>query len=312
MKNITLYDNLEVSQLILGLMRINHLKAPDLDKLISTTMDLGINMFDLADIYGSEYGQCEALFGLSLKRNPGWREKMIVQSKCAIVMNSERRTTSYDFSRDYILKSVEASLKRMGIETMDVLLLHRPDTLMEPAEVAEAFNELESAGKVRHFGVSNMNSQQLELLQSAVKQPLRINQLQFGPGHTAMIDQALRTNTGLPGSESRDGSILDYCRLKGVTIQAWSPFFSGFERAIIIDNLAYPELNKALREVGGAHGITPMGVVAAWISRHPAGIQTIAGTTKSGRLAEIAIGMDVQLTREEWYKIYIANDRDLP
>jgi len=312
MKNITLYDNLEVSQLILGLMRINHLKAPDLDKLISTAMDLGINMFDLADIYGEVYGECESLFGLSLKRNPGWREKMVIQSKCAIVMNGDGRTTSYDFSKGYILKSVEASLKRMGIETMDILLLHRPDTLMEPAEVADAFNELESAGKARHFGVSNMNSQQLELLQSAVKQPLRINQLQFGPGHTAMIDQALRTNTGLPGSESRDGGILDYCRLKNITVQAWSPFRAGPDYALIIDNPSLLELNKALRKVGKAHGISPMGVVAAWISRHPAGIQTITGTTNPGRLAEIARGMDVQLTREEWYKIYIANDRDLP
>jgi predicted oxidoreductase len=312
MKNITLYDNLEASQLILGLMRINQLMAPDLDKLIHTALDLGINMFDLADIYGTVYGECEALFGLSLKRNPGWRQKMIIQSKCAIVMNSERRTISYDFSKEYILKSVDASLKRMGIETLDVLLLHRPDALMEPAEVAEAFNELESSGKVRHFGVSNTNSMQLELLQSGIQQPLKINQLQFGPGHTAMIDNATRVNTDLPGAESRDGSILDYCRLKGITIQAWSPFRSGSEHALIIDNPTLPKLNKALREVGNAHGISPMGVVAAWISRHPAGIQTIAGTTKPDRLAEVARGMDVRLSREEWYKIYIANDRDLP
>jgi predicted oxidoreductase len=195
---------------------------------------------------------------------------------------------------------------------MDVLLLHRPDTLMEPAEVAEAFNDMESSGKVRHFGVSNMNSLQLELLQSAVKQPLKINQLQFGPAHTGMVDQATRANTGLPGSENRDGSILEYSRLKGITIQAWSPYRTTVDHALIIDNPALPRLNEALREVGNAHGISPMGVVAAWISRHPAGIQTIAGTTKPGRLAEIAKGMDVQLSHEEWYQIYIANDRDLP
>ena len=312
MKKIMLYGNLEASQLVLGLMRINRLTATEIDELLNTALELGVDMFDLADIYGTEYGQCEELFGLSLKRNPGWREKMNIQSKCGIFMNSKRRTLSYDFSRDYILKSVEGSLKRMGIETLDVLLLHRPDTLMEPLEVAEAFNELESSGKVRHFGVSNMISMQLELLQSALQQPLKINQLQFGPGHTAMIDQATRANTKLPGAEDRDGSILNYCRLKGVTIQAWSPFFSGVERMVIIDNPAFPDLNKALREVGDAHGISPTGTVAAWISRHPAGIQTIAGTTKPGRLTEIARGMDVQLTREEWYQIYIANDRALP
>ncbi len=312
MKKITLYDNLEVSQLVLGLMRISRLTEAELDGLLNTALDLDVNMFDLADIYGSRYGQCEELFGLSLKRNPGWREKMIIQSKCAIVMNSERRTISYDFSRDYILKSVEGSLKRLGIETLDVLLLHRPDTLMEPAEVAEAFNELESSGKVRHFGVSNMNSLQLEFLQSAVPQPLKINQLQFGPGHTAMIDQATRANTLLPGAEDRDGSILNFCRLKGITIQAWSPFLSGSEHALIIDNPDFPDLNQALREVGDAYGISAMGAVAAWITRHPAGIQTIAGTTKPSRLTEIAKGMDVNLSREEWYKIYIANDRALP
>lgn len=312
MKNIKLYDEMDVSQLVLGLMRINQLTTTELDCLLSTALDLGINMFDLADIYGSVYGECEALIGQSLLRNPGLRAKMVIQSKCAIVMNSSRRTIAFDFSKAYILKSVDASLKRLGIETLDVLLLHRPDTLMEPAEVAEAFTELESAGKVRHFGVSNMNSMQLELLQSAIKQPLKINQLQFGPAHTSMIDQAIRTNTCLPGSEGRDGSILDYCRLKGITIQAWSPYLTGAEHALMIDNPAYPELNKALREIGAAHGLTPMGVVAAWISRHPAGIQTIAGTTKPERLSEIAMGMDVQLTREEWYQIYIANDRALP
>jgi len=312
MKMIRLYDNLEASQLVLGLMRINQLTVPELGRLIETALDLGINMVDLADIYGSVYGECEALLGLSLKRNPSWREKLIIQSKCAIVMDIDRHTFAYDFSKAYILKSVDASLKRLGVECLDVLLLHRPDALMEPAEVAEAFNDLEAAGKVRHFGVSNMNSMQLELLQSAVKQPLKINQLQFGPAHTSMIDQAIRANTGWDGSENRDGSILDYCRLKGVTVQAWSPYRSSVEHALIIDNPALPSLNKALREVGKAHSITPMGVVVAWISRHPAGIQTVAGTTNRERLAEIAEGMDVQLSREEWYQIYTANDRALP
>ncbi len=312
MKSIKLYNNLEASQLILGLMRINKLTVPELGRLIETALDLGINMVDLADIYGSVHGECEALFGLSLKRNPSWRQKLIIQSKCAIVMDIDRHTFAYDFSKDYILKSVDASLKRLGVECLDILLLHRPDALMEPAEVAEAFTDLEAAGKVRHFGVSNMNSMQLELLQSVVKQPLKINQLQFGPAHTSMIDQAIRANTGWDGSENRDGSILDYCRLKGVTVQAWSPYRSSAEHALIIDNPALPRLNKALREVGKTHGISPMGVVAAWISRHPAGIQTIAGTTNRDRLAEIAAGMDAQLSREEWYQIYIANDRALP
>ncbi|MEA4811682.1 MAG: aldo/keto reductase [Anaerolineaceae bacterium] len=312
MKTIQLYENLQASQLVLGLMRINELTAPQLDRLLHSALDLGINLFDLADIYGSIYGECETLVGLSLKRNPGLRHKMLIQTKCAIVMESHGGTSRYDFSKGYLLKAVEGSLKCLGIEKIDILLLHRPDALMEPEEVAETFTLLQTAGKVDHFGVSNFNPSQMELLQSSVSQPLRINQLQFGPAHTGMLDYGLRANTTLPGSENRDGAILDYCRLKHITIQAWSPFLFGLDGTLIMDNPDFVALNKAFREIGNAHGISPNAVVSAWISRHPAGIQTMAGTTKPERLAEIAKGIETPLSREEWYKIYIAGGKKLP
>lgn len=311
MRYIDIYPQLHTSQLILGLMRINKLTAPALDTLIQTALDLGINYFDLADIYGGR-GRCETLFGELLKRQPDLRNKMVIQSKCGIVQDDDRRNIAFNFAKDYILQSTDGILQRLGIDQLDVLLLHRPDTLMEPDEIAEAFNRLEAAGKVRYFGVSNFNRGTHELLQSAVKQPLKVNQLQFGPAFASLVDHSLRTNTHLTGSPDRDGEVLDYCRLHGITIQAWSPFQYGQIAGPFLNNPKFKELSDVLAEVGASHGLTATGAVSAWITRHPARIQTVTGTTNPARLTEIAAGIDVNISREEWYRIYTTLDRDLP
>ncbi len=311
MYTISLTPDIQASALVLGCMRIKRLSESELDRHLKTALELGINFFDHADIYGGS-GACERYFGEWLKANPSLRSQMLIQSKCGIVQNEARQNIAFDFSYGHILKSVENSLKNLGIEQLDVLLLHRPDALFEPEEVAAVFDELYASGKVRAFGVSNMHSGQIALLQNAMSHKLIANQLQFGPAHTGMIDHAIRMNTTLPLAGDLDSATLDYCRLQGMTIQAWSPFQSGFIAGTYMDNPEYPELNAALEEVGREYGITKNGAVAAWIARHPAKMQMIAGTMNTGRLREIAAGMDIPLSREDWYRIYTSEGRDLP
>lgn len=287
-----------------GCMRINHLDARELSDLIHTALDCGINFFDHADIYGG--GECETLFGKVLAGEPGLREKMILQSKCGI------RPNRYDFSKEHILESVDGILTRLQTDHLDFLLLHRPDALMEPEEVAEAFDQLERSGKVLHFGVSNFNTRQLELLQSGLKQKLRVNQMQFSIMCTGIISHALETNTQFPNAADRDGEILDYCRLKGITLQAWSPFQYGFFEGVFIDNDKFPELNAKLQELSEKYGVSKSALAVAWIMRHPAKIQTILGTTKKERLKDICTASDIQLSREDWYQIYLAAGNKLP
>ena len=311
MYTISLTPDMQASALVLGCMRIKRLSGSELDLHLKTALELGINFFDHADIYGGN-GACERHFGEWLRGNPSLRSQMLIQSKCGIVQNDARQNIAFDFSFAHILKSVENSLQNLGIEQLDVLLLHRPDALFEPEEVAAAFDELYASGKVRAFGVSNMQSRQIELLQSATSHKLVANQLQFGPAHTGMIDHAIRMNTNLPFSEDHDSATLDYSRLHGMTIQAWSPFQAGFIAGTYMDNPEFPGLNAALEEVGRKYGITKNGAVAAWIARHPAKMQMIAGTMNTQRLREIAAGMDIPLSREDWYRIYSSEGRDLP
>jgi len=311
MYTISLTPDMQASALVLGCMRLTRLSGSELDQHLKTALEVGINFFDHADIYGGS-GACERHFGEWLRENPGMRSRMLIQSKCGIVQNEAHQNVAFDFSYGHILKSVENSLQNLGIEQLDVLLLHRPDALFEPEEVAAAFDELFASGKVRAFGVSNMHSGQIALLQTATSHKLIANQLQFGPGHTGMIDHAIRMNTTLPLAEDLDSATLDYCRLHSMTIQAWSPFQSGFIAGTYIDNSDYPELNRALEEVGRKYGITKNGAVAAWIARHPAKMQMIAGTMNTQRLRETAAGMDIPLSREDWYRIYTSEGRALP
>ncbi len=311
MYTISFTPDMQASALVLGCMRLTRLTGAELDRHLKTALELGINFFDHADIYGG-FGACERHFGEWLRSNSGLRSQMLIQSKCGIVQNEDHQNVAFDFSYSHILKSVENSLQNLGIEQLDVLLLHRPDALFEPQEVAAAFDELFASGKVRAFGVSNMHSGQIELLQSATSHKLVANQLQFGPGHTGMIDHAIRMNTNLKFSEDRDSATLDYCRLHSMTMQAWSPFQYGLVKGTYMDNPDYPELNVALEEVGQKYGISKNGSVAAWIARHPAKMQMIAGTMNTERLREIAAGVDIPLSREDWYRIYSSVGRYLP
>lgn len=297
-------SDINIPAIATGCMRIAGLEPDRLSRLVHTAIDNGANFFDHADIYGG--GESELAFGRLLSGEPGLRDKVIIQSKCGI------RPGMYDFSKEHILESVDGILSRLGTDRLDLLLLHRPDALMEPDEVGEAFSLLEGSGKVLRFGVSNFSSRQLELLQSGVKQKLLVNQLQFGLMCTGLIDHALCANTEFPHSPDRDGEILDYCRLKGVLIQAWSPFQYGFFEGVFLDNEKFPELNAKLRELGEKYGASPQAIAAAWILRHPAGMQVICGTTSPERLADICTACGVNMSREDWYALYLAAGNKLP
>ena len=304
MKTIEIAKDMQASVLSLGCMRIADHSAGDLEKLINTALDLGINHFDHADIYGG--GKCETVFGNLLRDKPSMRDKMLIQSKCGIGKGQ------YDFSKEHILSSVDASLKRLNTDHLDTLLLHRPDALMEPEEVAQAFNILEESGKVRYFGVSNFNTLQFQLMQSALKQKIIANQLQLSIMHTGLIDFGINTNTKFDGGIDRDGSILDYCRLKDVTVQAWSPFQYGFFEGVFVDNEKFPKLNEKLAEAAESHGVSKSAIAAAWILRHPSKMQVVLGTTNPDRLTDISGGADICLTRSQWYEIYLAAGNTLP
>jgi predicted oxidoreductase len=276
----------------------------DLDHLIKTSLDAGIDFYDHADIYGG--GKCEEVFAKSVARLGIPREKLILQSKCGI------RKGYFDFSKAHILDSADRILQRLETDYLDILLLHRPDTLIEPDEVAEAFNQLHDSGKVRNFGVSNFNPGQIELLQASLPMKLQVNQLQLSITNTGMIDRGIASNMKHENSVDRDGGILDYCRLKKVTIQAWSPFQYGFFEGVFIDNPKFPELNKVMDEVAKQYGVTKTGLAIAWIQRHPAKIQSVLGTTNPTRVKEVADACKIELSRPDWYAIYRAAGNIIP
>jgi predicted oxidoreductase len=292
------------SEISLGCMRITDLSKQEASLLIHTALEQGIDFFDHADIYSA--GKSEELFAQAIEMNPTVREKMIIQTKCGI------RQGYFDFSKEHILESVDASLKRLQTDYIDVLLLHRPDTLVEPEEVEEAFTVLHNNGKVRHFGVSNQNPMQIELLNKHLSHKLIINQLQLSITNTGMIDQGINVNMKIDRSIDRDGSILDYCRLKDITIQAWSPFQYGFFEGVFLNNELFPKLNKKIDEIAEIKGVSNTAIAIAWILRHPAKIQPVVGTTNVDRLKSICEASDVSLTRPEWYEIYTAAGNKLP
>lgn len=288
-----------------GCMALSQLDKKGCEQFIKEAYERGLNFYDHADIYGG--GACESAFGDAVHVLKIPREKLILQTKCGIVSGK-----MYDFSKKHILEAVDGSLKRLRTDYVDSLLLHRPDALMEPEEVAEAFDELERAGKVRMFGVSNMNPYQIELLKSAVGQRLFADQLQFSPVHAGMISCGMETNMETEGAVSRDGYILDYCRLKEMVVQVWSPFRYGFFEGVYLDSEKFGKLNDVLEKIGQKYKIGKAAVVAAWILRHPVKAQVITGTVKTDHLLEIAAGADVVITREEWYEIYRVAGHILP
>lgn len=306
MKSINIAKGkIKASEIGLGCMRMADLDKDKAEKVIKTALEEGINFFDHADIYGR--GKSEEVFAEAISMNSDLREKIIIQTKCSIVPG-----VMYDYSKEHIISSVEGSLKRLKTDYVDTLLLHRPDTLMEPEEVCEAFAELSESGKVREFGVSNHNSMQIELLNKYLKNKIVINQMQFGIMHTGMIDNGLNVNMTNEPSINRDGSILEYCRLKDITIQAWSPYQYGFFEGVFLDNPKFPELNKTIDRIASEKGVSNTAIATAWILRHPAKIQTIVGTMNCERLRDICKAADVELTRKEWYEIYMAAGNKLP
>ena len=297
-------SGLNASAIALGCMRISKMSVSEVSALVNKCLELEINFFDHADIYGG--GVCEELFGKVFKEDKALRSKMLLQSKCGI------RKGFFDFSKEHILNSADGILQRLGIDCLDVLLLHRPDTLMEPDEIAEAFNTLHYSGKVRFFGVSNMKPEQIEYLQEALKHKLIVNQLQFSAVHTGMIDSGIYVNMKADQSNDRDGSILEYCRRKNITIQTWSSLLYGFFEGTFLDSEKYPKLNEVLDRIAKEKGITKASLAIAWILRHPAKMQAIPGTTNQTRIADMVKGVDIEISKPEWYEIYQAAGNPLP
>ncbi|MBY6538429.1 aldo/keto reductase [Rhodococcus sp. BP-349] len=299
--------DIRASSIVLGLMRIETLSDEEIRTLVGTARDAGVSVFDHADIYGSERHACERRFGDAVSFASD-RDDVIIQSKVGI------REGFYDFSSEHILTTVDESLAALRTDHLDVLLLHRPDTLVEPAEVAAAFDTLHTAGKVRHFGVSNHTPGQIEVLKTAVRQPLIVNQVQLSITHAPLVAAGLAANiAGLEQSVDRDNGVLDHARLNGITLQAWSPFQKGTSDGVFLgDRENYPELDDALRELASEFGTTPTAIATAWITRHPANIQVVLGTTNPGRVREAAAGSDVVLSREQWYRLFRAAGHTLP
>lgn len=306
MKQVKIKDKI-VPAVIQGCMRIGEMSVREVQELIDKQLELGIHFWDHADIYGG--GNCERIFGDALKDMPGMREKLIIQSKCGI---RPGEYTEYDFSKEHIVKSVEGSLKRLHTDHLDYLLLHRPDLLMEPEEVAEAFDWLQKQGKVLYFGVSNHTPGQIELLKTCVKQPIEINQLQFSLAHTLLLDAPAYLNTTDSHGINRDAGVLDYCRGNKITIQCYSPFQYGVFEGTFLGNPHYGQLNEVLKRLAEKYDTTVNGIATAWILRHPADMQVVVGTTNIKRTPGIAEGADIRLTREEWYELYGAAGNKLP
>ncbi|MBM7553251.1 aldo/keto reductase [Thalassobacillus pellis] len=305
MKRITLGTNgLKSGEIALGCMRMNKLSAKGAADVISNAIEAGVDLFDHADIYGK--GMSEEVFAKAMDMVSAKREDMILQTKCGI------RDGFFDFSREHILDSVEGSLKRLQTDYIDILLLHRPDTLMDPEEVAEAFTKLKESGKARHFGVSNQNPSQIELLKQYMKEDLIINQLQLSLMHTPMIDAGLNVNMRHDPATVRDNGVLEYSRLNNMTIQAWSPFQYGMIKGAFIGNDDFPEVNAKLQEFAEKKGVTDSAIAIAWILRHPANIQPVVGTMNTQRMRDIAEASHVELSRKEWYELYKAAGNELP
>ena len=308
MRYITLgQDDKELSEIVLGMMRIEDKSVKEVEELVETALSVGINAFDLADIYGR--GRCEELLGLVLKNRPDLREKMWIQSKCGIRIEE---FTYFDFSKDYIIKSVDGILQRLQVDYLDSLLLHRPDALMESDQVAEAFDLLYKQGKVRDFGVSNQNPMMMELLKKDVKQPLAVNQLQLSAAFTPGFESGFHVNMEDSQAAMRDGSIFEYCKLHDVVIQAWSVLQFGYFKGNFVGNEKFQALNQVLDRLAIKYGVTSSTIAISWILRYPAKMQAVVGTTNPKHLREVSQAANFSLTRKEWYEIYLAAGNNLP
>ena len=310
MRSIDLAEGISASNVVLGLMRIDGKSDDDVRELIRTGRDAGIDMVDHADVYGDTLHGCERRWAKAMQLTPSERDAWTIQTKCGIVPSGPY----FDFSYEHIVESVNGSLEALATDRIDVLLLHRPDALVEPDEVARAFDELGAAGKVRAFGVSNHTPAQIELLKRSVRQPLVANQLQLSVTHAPLVAQGVAANmAGLDQSLVLDGGgLLDYCRLHGITVQAWSPFQAGFFTGPFLGNPEYAELNAVIDRLAAQYDVPAIAVATAWITRHPAGMQVVLGTTTPERVAGAALGSDLPLTKAEWYELFRAAGYRVP
>jgi predicted oxidoreductase len=295
------------SRIVMGCMRIADKPLQQTESLIVEAVKSGVNTFDLADIYGK--GDCERILGVAVKDLGLARKDYVIQTKCGI--RKGETGTWYDFSKEHIISSVEGSLKRLNTSYVDSLLLHRPDTLIEPEEVAEAVEKLLSQGKIRSVGVSNFSALQIKLLENYGVN-VATNQMQFSLAHTPMVDAGMNVNMYVDEATSRAGDTLEYCRTRGISLQAWSPLGYGFLEGIFIGNEKFPRLNATLEVMAAEKDCTPAALAIAWVLRHPAFGQAVTGTTNPERMKELCKAADVTLTREEWYRLYLANERVLP
>ncbi|SDM40890.1 Predicted oxidoreductase [Lachnospira pectinoschiza] len=298
-------SDLKVSQMVLGMMRSSAADVKALEAVLEKALELDINFIDHADIYAWRT-PAESLYGELVKARPELKDKFIVQTKCGICQGY------YDLSYEHIMESVEQSLTRMNLEKIDVLLLHRPDALMEPEEIAKAFDELQLSGKVLNFGVSNMNPGQISRIQKCVRQPLITDQMQLSIVHSSLIDQGIYVNMKDEQAVMRDGSLLDYLDEHNMSLQAWSIIQAGWEEGCFIDHPNYKELNDKLEELSKKYKVTKSAIAVAWILRHPANILPIAGTVNPTHLEEMAKAFELKLTRQEWYSLYLATGKKLP
>lgn len=310
MKTFTLPGtDLTVPNVVLGVMRIEDKTDEEVRALVGTAMDSGITFFDHADVYGSDVHGCERRFAEAMQWTSSEREQVVLQTKAGIVPEGPY----FDYSHEHLVRSVEGSLAALGTDWIDILLLHRPDALVEPEEVARAFDDLAAAGKVRHFGVSNHTPGQIELLRRSVQQPLVANQLQLSVTHAPLVAQGVAANMqALDQSISRDAGTLDYCRLHDITVQAWSPFQAGFFTGVFLGSPDYPELNAVIDRLAAQYDVPAIAIATAWITRHPARMQVVLGTTTPERVAGAALGSDVPLTRAEWYEMFRAAGYTVP
>ncbi len=309
MKYVQLGKNLKASNIVMGCMRIAEKPIAKTEETIALALNAGVNMFDLADVYAD--GEAEKVFGQAMRALGIDRKEYILQSKCGIRKDSKGKINRFDFSKKYILKAVDGILSRLGTDYLDILLLHRPDTLVEPEEVGEAFDKLRAFGKVRAFGVSNFSAMQMQLFQKSGIE-IVANQMQFSLGHTAPVDAGFNVNMYKDESVTRSGDAMEYCRLHDIAMQAWSPLQYGFFEGIFIGNEKFPVLNAALEKLSRKYGVAPSTIAVAWILRHPAFKQVITGTTSMNHMMEMCDAGDITLTRDEWYALYAATGQILP
>ncbi|MGN7970393.1 aldo/keto reductase [Microbacterium sp. 22296] len=303
MRNVPLgTTGLTVPNVVAGMMRIDDKTDADVRALYAAARDAGIDFFDHADIYARSLHSAEERFAEALRLSAAERGEIRLQTKAGIV----REGPYFDFSYEHLVSSVEASLRALRTDYVDVLLLHRPDALVEPDEVARAFDHLEDSGMVRAFGVSNHTPRQIDLLRTAVRQPLVANQVQLSIAHAPVVVQGLAGNMeSTPQSSVRDGGgLVEYCRIEGITLQAWSPL-QGTRGGggVFLGHPDYAEVNTVIDRLAGKYDVTPLAIAVAWITRHPADMQVVLGTTSPGRVTDAAAGSDLRLTRAEWYEL---------